>query len=649
MNLLIRGQIVQYMKPVYKEEIIMRDLLICKNKRSSIFSLELNTILIMKDLLLKKKVLIPVGIGLVVVVSMLFSGGDDGVEYDFAEADYVDVTQEVSVTGTVEADPKVEMRFQTSGQVQDVYAEVGDFVASGQALAVLDKDKLYIKVLAAEADLAMAQANYDQVVAGSTDEAIAVAQASVDKAAADLAMAEQSLASTVILADDSVASAQLTYDAALTDYENAITTYGEDLVHAYEDIYNTIGDVFNEVDDSMRDADNILGVADEDVNDTYELAYETGDRSLYNSTQLDYSDLEADYTALYAEYSDIDTDDYALMDAMISDIEQFLDDAGELMNNVDEVLAESPTIGSFTDTVKDTKRTMIAAEISDINSITATFENAQQAVDSAQTDESAYLQVYEDDLASAKQALETAQAQSDADVVSAEVSVQVYEALLAQAEASYADISADPREVDLASLKASVASAQAAVSLAYSNLDEAYIYAPSDGVITEIYGDPGENISSNEDFMVMVSDNYKITANVSETDISKVKVGDKILMTLDAFAYDKEFEAEITDIDPAETVVQGVIYYQVTAMFTAEDEDIKPGMTANMDIITAELDSVLGVPVRAVKYDGSRVYVLMVRFGEAYEVDVEIGVRGDQYIEILEGLDKGDKVVVYIR
>ena len=72
-------------------------------------------------------------------------------------------------------------------------------------------------------------------------------------------------------------------------------------------------------------------------------------------------------------------------------------------------------------------------------------------------------------------------------------------------------------------------------------------------------------------------------------------------------------------------------------------------MTANMDIITAEVDDVLAVPIRAIKYDGSRVYVFMLDGTDLKEVDVEIGVAGDQYVEILSGLKEGDEVVTYVR
>jgi multidrug efflux pump subunit AcrA (membrane-fusion protein) len=159
-------------------------------------------------------------------------------------------------------------------------------------------------------------------------------------------------------------------------------------------------------------------------------------------------------------------------------------------------------------------------------------------------------------------------------------------------------------------------------------------------------------VNTTDDFIELLSRDFQVIANVSESDIAKVNLGDPVSMTLDAFYYDKVFEAEIVEIDPAETVVQGVIYYQITAGFTTEDTQVKPGMTANMDIVTEETTNVLAVPIRAVKYDGARSYVLQpdsIVSGTTKEVDIEVGLRGDQFIEVVSGLEEGDDVVTYVR
>ncbi len=581
----------------------------------------------------------------------VLGGGNTGPAYEFAEASYVDIVQEVSVTGTVEADAKIDLRFQTAGQVDTVFAEVGDYVEKGDTLAQLDTTSLSIKAAAAQADLALAQANYNKELAGSTPEAIQVAEASVEKSKADLSQAQENYDSTQALADERVAAAQLDYDSALNDYENATTTSGEDVVHAYEDLHNTIDDVLNEVEDALREADNILGVDNTRANANIETALTANSQQEFSSAQNDYTDASDLHDSLSEEFESITDSDYDELDAFSTELDELLDDTDDLLDATDDILDDAPTIGGYTESVKETHRAEMAAEIDDIAAASTNFKNAIQAVESANTSSTTQLSSYQLSLNEAEQALSQAQVQAETDVNQAEVSVQVYEALLAQAEATLADVTVGPRDVDLASLVASIDSASAALSLAQHNLSLAYLTAPASGVVTEIYFDEGENVTTTESFLVMVSEEYQIIANVSETDIAKVGLGDMVNFTLDAYSYDKQFQAEITEIDPAETIVQGVIYYQITATFTSEDTPIKPGMTANMDIVTAEVNGVLAVPIRAVKYDGPRTYILQLdeSSGELLEVDIEAGVRGDQYVEILEGLEEGDPVLTYVR
>lgn len=589
------------------------------------------------------------GVLLVIILTKFISGNGEGVVYEFAEASYLDIVQEVSVTGTVEADSKIDLRFQRAGKINSIPVKVGDFVSKGDMLASLNATSLAIQLDSARANLALARANYDQAVAGSTDQAVLIAGAALDKAQADYNQAVISLSSTTVLAEGAVYAAELDYRTALTNYENAVATYGEEVIHTYEDAYNVIDDILGEVDDSLRDIDNILGVDNETANDDFELSLEATSNQYTDARNL-YSDVSDDFFVVFDALSEISASDYDEIDEILVSADDLLSDMGDLLDDVDDLLVDCPVIGGMSITVKDSKRSIIATEIDNINTISTSLDNAAQDVESAGTDKDANLKSKEDALNEANQALAQAGAQADSDISTAEVNVAIYSALLAQADASLAEVEAGPRDVDLASLEAAIAAANASVALAQYNLSEAYIYAPVSGVITEVNFDVSENVNANDDFLVMVSQEYQITANVSETDISKVQVGDKVMMTLDAFSYDKEFEAEIIEIDPAETVLQGVIYYQITAAFTAEDTDIKPGMTANMDIVTAELEGVLAVPVRAVKYDGLRTYVLQVdALGQTYETDIETGVRGDQYVEILSGLFEGEEVVTYVR
>ena len=99
-------------------------------------------------------------------------------------------------------------------------------------------------------------------------------------------------------------------------------------------------------------------------------------------------------------------------------------------------------------------------------------------------------------------------------------------------------------------------------------------------------------------------------------------------------------------IDPAEKLVEGVVYYKVTIDFEKENEAIKPGMTADVVIETAKKEDVLVVPRGALEDKNEKKIVKVLENGQVKEREVETGLEGDQLVEILSGLSEGDQVVV---
>ena len=103
-------------------------------------------------------------------------------------------------------------------------------------------------------------------------------------------------------------------------------------------------------------------------------------------------------------------------------------------------------------------------------------------------------------------------------------------------------------------------------------------------------------------------------------------------------------------IEPAETIIQGVVYYKVTVGFDEPDERMKSGMTANVDIITETKENVLAVPQGAVLAKDGQKMVRILEGKDIKEVKVETGIRGSRgEIEILSGLKKGDRVITFIK
>ena len=147
--------------------------------------------------------------------------------------------------------------------------------------------------------------------------------------------------------------------------------------------------------------------------------------------------------------------------------------------------------------------------------------------------------------------------------------------------------------------------------------------------------------------------NLHVEANISEANIASVKVGQQVDTTFDALGLDRKFSGKVEAVDPASTVVSGVVNYKVTVQVDKLDE-IKPGMTANLTILTGEKKGVLAVPTRAVlsKADNSKVVrVVTDPKTKAYkEVVVTTGMEADGgLVEVLSGLNEGEEVVTFIK
>ncbi len=204
---------------------------------------------------------------------------------------------------------------------------------------------------------------------------------------------------------------------------------------------------------------------------------------------------------------------------------------------------------------------------------------------------------------------------------------------------------------EIAVQEARVRGAQAGVQNAEAKLAKTTLYSSITGVVTKVDVKVGEIISMNDMLVSVISaDDFEIEANIAEADIAKLSIGDNAKVTLDAYGGDVVFEAVIINIDPAETVIEGVPTYKTTFRLIPDDRNIKSGMTANIDILTNKKTNIISIPARAVKIiDGDKIVKVLNSDGVVSEKKVETGLRGsDGRIEILSGIEDGEKVIIFM-
>lgn len=226
---------------------------------------------------------------------------------------------------------------------------------------------------------------------------------------------------------------------------------------------------------------------------------------------------------------------------------------------------------------------------------------------------------------------------------------------LDKAEADYLS-----NKAQLDAARAKIVQAQAEVDYAERQRSFAYIYSPVDGVIVTRNVDPGQPVAASfqaPELFTVARDlkEMQIEVSVSEADIGKIKEGQEVDYTLDGYP-DEVFKGRVSQVRISPTTVSNVVTYTVVVSVDNDELILKPGMTANVSIITQKRENVLCVPTIALKYapvskgevkryEHQGVWVLKGRKPE--RINVEIGGSDDSYTEITSGdVKEGDEVII---
>lgn len=207
----------------------------------------------------------------------------------------------------------------------------------------------------------------------------------------------------------------------------------------------------------------------------------------------------------------------------------------------------------------------------------------------------------------------------------------------------------DLKPEEKATEKLAVDQAQASLQTIEEQLEKTVLRSPIKGVVVKSNLEPGEIAGLGAVIISIIQKGeLKIEAEVSESDIVEVELGQKANITFDALPSDEIFKAEVVEIEPAATTIQDVVYYKIKLKLESIDPRFRTGMSADIDILTAQKNNVLAIPERAIESEnGSKIVQVLLGNGEVKKVEVETGLRGDDgNIEIISGLKDGDETVI---
>jgi HlyD family secretion protein len=196
-----------------------------------------------------------------------------------------------------------------------------------------------------------------------------------------------------------------------------------------------------------------------------------------------------------------------------------------------------------------------------------------------------------------------------------------------------------PNADDISAAEARVAAAEATVSLGW-------IEAPFDGTITRAEPKVGDNVTSGTPgFRIDDLSELNVKVDISEVDINRVQIGQNVDLTFDAVA-GRTFQGEVTQVSSVGVDNGRGVDFEVTVKIVDPDEQVRPGMTAAVNIVVSEINDVLIVPSRAIRLNNGQRIVFLLKDGRLTEVLVSTGASSDTETQITEGELAEDDLVV---
>lgn len=208
------------------------------------------------------------------------------------------------------------------------------------------------------------------------------------------------------------------------------------------------------------------------------------------------------------------------------------------------------------------------------------------------------------------------------------------------------------------------------VDRAKTNLGYATITSPINGVVISVEVEEGQTVAASmtTPTLFIIAENLvdmQVVANIDEADIGQVKEGQKVEFTVDAYPNDK-FMGVVRQVRLEPTTTSNVVTYEVIVDAKNPDLKLKPGLTANISVLTLSKDSILTIPNKALRFQmdekllppgmkvkyldsdsisGPTVWVIVDR-NLAEQRCIKTGVSNGSRTEVLSGLNIGEHLIV---
>jgi len=513
------------------------------------------------------------------------SYGGNGEAYEKEVVRRTNLNSTIEFSGVVVPAQEVDLSFEVTGKVSNIYAEIGDVVAQDESLVALDDRDAQINFLQAKSNLLAEEARLSELLRGTREEELVIQQSEVAQRQQSLMDTEQALYDVLlegyIVADNALRN---NIDELFTDPRTSTpdlvftTAYiaREGNLETERGRLNDVLEMWNEELTAIRSAQQVSG---------------------YDSRYLGVFARGHVATVLAAVNEEVIISDYIqLSRSNLTSVKTFLDDLAFLVNVASSPTETQATIASWKTDVS-TARTNVITALQELSTQEKTYNAAKTAL-----------------------------------------SVEQDELLLLEAGSS---------DEVVAKQRATVAREEALVAEFERAIEKHTLRAPFEGVVVMQELEVGEIVAQREVVVRLNSDaTFEIDADVSELDIGALREGLTAAVALDAYPGER-FAARIAHIDPAETLISNTPTYGVTLLFEEEDSRIRSGMTTTVLLNVVLKEDILAVPARALEIRNGNLIVQVETSEGIVESAVVTGLRDTNgFVEIREGLSEGDRILV---
>ncbi len=554
----------------------------------------------------KKKIILIISSIIVIAIVLSFVFKKSDAIYTTEKVERKNLKQTVSETGTIKSAEEIDLNFQNNGKIKKILVSVGQRVSSSQILAELNYRDLSIRAKDSQASLDIARANLNKLMSGATSYEIAIKEASVKKAEIEynssLNELEEVKRSVLEDAQDAETNAIISSDTNLSKAQISI------------DNINTI--LTNE------DIKNLLGVRNSSILNLTKTSFEIAKNSI----------LQAKTSLNTARQSNLRSD----IQTSLYDTSNALNKTYDALTNCYQTLENSITSSNFSQSELDAYKTIISGQETIISASISSIQGALTNLTNTNITQI-------NGVVSGSQSITNAQSK-----------VSSYYEAWQLAKLQLEQLKAPARNQDVTLYEAQVRQAEASLESIRNQIENSIIRAPIDGIITQIEYKRGELTSISKPAIKMLSENkLEISVDISESDITKVKLDDPAEITLGALSSEQKIYGKVYDINPAETIIQDVIYYKIKISFDIPKElesEIKPGMTADVIITTKNKADTLVIPSRSItEKNGDGKFVKILEDKNVKEISIKTGIYGDDgMVEVLSGLQEGQDLITSI-